>query len=62
MHLLKFYNGESIQQKYLIGEKIGTGKFSVVYRCQGIADNKEFAIKEIASHKLDNESKNLIAY
>jgi serine/threonine protein kinase len=61
MQLLKFYNGESIQQKYFIGEKIGTGKFSVVYRCQGIVDNKEYAIKEIACHKLDEESKVLIA-
>jgi RIO-like serine/threonine protein kinase len=34
MELLKFYKGESIQKKYDIGEKIGTGKFSVVYRCQ----------------------------
>lgn len=34
LELLKFYKGESIHDKYIIGEKIGTGKFSVVYKCK----------------------------
>jgi hypothetical protein len=62
MELLRFYNGESIQQKYEVEEKIGTGKFSVVYRCKRSADQREYALKEIATYKLDNESKRLIAY
>jgi hypothetical protein len=37
MELLKYYKGESVQKKYEIAEKIGTGKFSVVYRCRHIA-------------------------
>lgn len=45
MELLKFYRGESVQQRYEIGEKIGTGKFSVVYRCRNIPENREYAIK-----------------
>lgn len=53
MELLKFYKGESVQKKYEIGGKIGTGKFSVVYRCRHISENKEYAIKEIATFKLD---------
>jgi hypothetical protein len=32
--LLRFYRGESIHEKYSIGGKIGTGKFSVVYKCK----------------------------
>jgi hypothetical protein len=34
----------------------------LVYRCKNIAENKEYAIKEIATFKLDPEEKNLIAY
>jgi serine/threonine protein kinase len=53
MELLKFYKGESVQQKYEIGKKIGTGKFSVVYRCKHNIENKEYALKEIATFKLE---------
>lgn len=28
---LKFFKGESIENNYSMGKKIGTGKFSVVY-------------------------------
>lgn len=52
MSLLKFYKGESVQQRYEIGKKIGTGKFSLVYRCRHIAEDKEYALKEIATFKL----------
>lgn len=47
---------------YDIGEKIGTGKFSVVYRCVCYENKEEYALKEIPTFKLDPEAKNLIAY
>lgn len=47
MELLKYYKGDSVQQKYDIGDKIGTGKFSVVYKCRSNIDGKEYAIKVI---------------
>jgi serine/threonine protein kinase len=52
MELFKFYKGESVQKRYEIGEKIGTGKFSVVYRCVNVEEDKEYALKEIATFKL----------
>lgn len=61
MELLKFYKGDSVQQRYEIGEKIGTGKFSVVYKCRSVVDHKDYALKEIATFKLDPEARNLIA-
>ena len=62
MELLRFYKGESVQTRYEIGEKIGTGKFSLVYECVGVEDKQQYAMKEIPTFKLDNESKTLIAY
>ena len=53
IELLKFYKGDSVQKKYDIGEKIGTGKFSVVYRCVNFEDKEEYALKEIPTFKLD---------
>lgn len=52
MELLKYYKGDSVQNRYEIGEKIGTGKFSVVYRCVSTEDKKEYALKEIPFYKL----------
>lgn len=34
MELLKYFKGVSAHQQYDIGEKIGTGKFSIVYACR----------------------------
>lgn len=53
MDFLKYYKGESIQKRYDIGEKIGTGKFSVVYKSLNFSDSKEYALKEIATFKLE---------
>ena len=33
MEYLKFFKGSSAQQHYEMGQKIGTGKFSIVYAC-----------------------------
>lgn len=54
--LLRFYRGESIHEKYSIGGKIGTGKFSVVYKCKHNFELKEYAVKEIATFQLDPEA------
>ena len=62
MDLLRFYRGESVQQKYEIGQKIGTGKFSVVYKCRHLEEGVEYALKEIATYKLDQTARQLIAY
>lgn len=62
INLLGFYKGYTVQNRYDIGEKIGRGKFSVVYKCTSYEDNQEYALKEIAVYKLDNEARNLIAY
>jgi hypothetical protein len=62
VELLKFFKGDSVQKMYDVGEKIGTGKFSVVYRCVSFEDKEEYALKEIPTFKLDPEAKNLIAY
>lgn len=53
IELLKYYKGDSVQKMYDIGEKIGTGKFSVVYRCVNFEDKEEYALKEIPTFKLD---------
>jgi serine/threonine protein kinase len=53
MKLLHFYRGDTVQQKYEIGAKIGTGKFSVVYRCRNRTEDHSYALKEIATFKLD---------
>ena len=34
MELLKFFKGVSAQHQYEMGQKIGTGKFSIVYACK----------------------------
>lgn len=62
LELMKFFKGESLQNRYDIGEKIGTGKFSVVYKCVSYEDKEEYALKEIPTFKLEPEAKNLIAY
>ena len=53
MEHFKFFKGESVQNKYEFGAKIGTGKFSVVYKGINIEENAEYAIKEIATFKLE---------
>jgi hypothetical protein len=43
-------------------KKIGTGKFSIVYKGIEKSTGHKCAIKVIESYKLDPEEKNLIAY
>ena len=52
MDHLKYYKGSSVSQMFDMGEKIGVGKFSVVYKCREKSTNEEYAIKVIESLKL----------
>lgn len=40
MELLKFFKGVSAQHQYEMGQKIGTGKFSIVYACKERKTNR----------------------
>lgn len=50
-HIIPF---ESV---YVLGEKIGGGAFSSVYKCERIEDKKIFAVKIISKDNLDSTSK-----
>lgn len=51
-----------IQEHYSMQQKIGEGKFSVVYKCQKKDTKAVFALKVIEKFKLNNEEKLLLAY
>ena len=55
MEHLKYYRGSSVSQLFDMGEKIGIGKFSVVYRCREKSTCEEYAIKVMESFKLNEE-------
>lgn len=61
MQHLKSYKGDTVEQLYHFGDKIGTGKFSVVYSCVQNVTKQKYAIKVIESYKLDQEARQLIA-
>ena len=42
---------------YILGEKIGDGAFSYVYKCERIVDKKIFAVKIISKENLDSTNK-----
>lgn len=44
---MKFYKGASITQLFDMGNKIGVGKFSIVYSCVNKCSQEECAIKVI---------------
>jgi len=59
--LLQCFQNSSIYERYIFHEKIGTGKFSVVYKCAGkLEDNQEYAIKVIDKTILKPEEKDFI--
>jgi len=57
---LKEFNIANILEKYTFHEKIGTGKFSVVYRATSKADKQEYAIKVIDKKLLKPEEKEFL--
>ena len=62
MDCLISFKGESIQEKYNFIEKIGRGKFSIVYRAVSNKTNEEVAVKVIEVYKLTPEERSQIAY
>lgn len=50
---LKIYERDSVHQNYITGESIGTGKFSIVYKCIEKATGKINALKVIDLNKLN---------
>jgi tRNA A-37 threonylcarbamoyl transferase component Bud32 len=53
---LRRYQKESLNLNYMIGEVIGTGKFSTVYKCTNKNSNKVFALKAIDLRKLSKKA------
>ena len=62
MEFFRFCKGDSVRQRYKFGDKIGTGKFSIVYRGTEVDGGRKVAIKEIINLLLDEEARELIAY
>jgi len=60
MSFLQCFKNSSVYEKYTFLEKIGTGKFSVVYQCVGKVDEKEYAVKVIDKTTLKQEEKEFI--
>ena len=52
LECLTSFKGESIQEKYNFIEKIGMGKFSIVYRAVANKTKEEVAVKVIEVYKL----------
>ena len=47
LNVLKVFEGDSLHKNFWIEEVIGTGKFSVVYRCIDKSNEKVYALKAI---------------
>jgi len=60
MSHLKEFNTANILQSYTFHEKIGTGKFSVVYRAVSKQNKQEYAIKVIDKKLLKPEEKEFL--
>jgi serine/threonine protein kinase len=53
---VQVYEGDTLHDLYDSHEMIGTGKFSIVYRCTSKATSKSFALKDINTEKLTNQA------
>ncbi|CAD8120793.1 unnamed protein product [Paramecium sonneborni] len=56
-----YFNGE-INKKYSILDKIGEGKFSIVYRCQAKMDKQFYALKVINKMNLPQEEQDIVKH
>lgn len=64
LDLFRLFEGDTLYDLYTVHEPIGTGKFSIVYRCTDKQTGKLYALKDISTEKLtakqqatlDNES------
>lgn len=62
MESLSKYQKESLNLNYIIGEVIGTGKFSTVYKCINKTSKKIYALKAVDLSKLSKNGSNTIRY
>ncbi|CAD8187756.1 unnamed protein product [Paramecium octaurelia] len=56
-----YFNGE-VNKKYSILDKIGEGKYSIVYRCQSKIDKKFYALKVINKMNLPQEEQDIVKH
>lgn len=61
MSHLKIYEHDSLHSNYFTGEAIGTGKFSIVYKCVEKSTHKTFALKVIDIEKLTPQGRKAIS-
>lgn len=60
MNSLKIYQKDTLHSNYFTGEVIGTGKFSIVYKCIEKNTNKVYALKAIDLEKLTPQGRKAI--
>ncbi|CAD8106094.1 unnamed protein product [Paramecium primaurelia] len=56
-----YFNGE-VNKKYSILDKIGEGKYSIVYRCQSKMDKQFYALKVINKMNLSQEEQDIVKH
>ncbi|CAD8187009.1 unnamed protein product [Paramecium octaurelia] len=56
-----YFNGE-VNKKYSILNKIGEGKYSIVYRCQAKIDQQFYALKVINKMNLPQEEQDIVKH
>ncbi|CAD8190471.1 unnamed protein product [Paramecium pentaurelia] len=56
-----YFNGE-VNKKYSIFDKIGEGKYSIVYRCQSKIDKQFYALKIINKINLPQEEQDIVKH
>ena len=53
--MFRLFEGDTLYDLYDVHESIGTGKFSIVYRCIDKETGKTYALKDISTEKLTAE-------
>ena len=61
MKNLKIYEHDSLHTNYFTGDVIGTGRFSIVYKCIEKATQKTYALKVIDLEKLTPQGRKFIS-
>ena len=49
LDLFRRFEGDTLYDLYVVHEMIGTGKFSIVYRCTDKDTGKTYALKDIST-------------
>lgn len=56
LECFQVFEGDTLYDLYDVHEMIGTGKFSIVYRCTDKETGKSYALKDISTVKLDPQA------